>query len=758
MMQIHGYPPNLVVEVQSIIDQANKGQVPVNTALEDIWQKLSDLKITRTMTMMVDNVMCHPCNRGKLGLNGHNVHRNIHHVDNAGVDLNELGKSNCFELCPLEPTKSKQIAWNARLVKSANGLLADLNGSETVMSVGTGHFTAGCRAVKSGCRTPFPDLADAKGNLAQDRFRKKDHRWSVCFDKGWMWRVWPWQAEYAWPMLPDLAQRGLNSSHGVTSRSTELEVMVWVFEACKDAQGTQFTELLEAVKLSGPVCAQYITAVGKLAMQIGGGAKGSVLFFMDRFAKSFGENKILGQEFVEAVVSLNLSKTNSCNYVRTALVITNLISEKVVDGVAKLLTPSDVNRLNGLAKKSMAIGLNEFIKHAWAICESAWDAGYISEQSFDETCGRMMVRAILFCVDKQKLAPAGMTIGATIDDIKCAFRDDILETATGAPVDFGEMTFVEKRDEKDEKDKDTKEKSKTNLVSDEVLMHMLSDDQQNDPVVVCKRHGFQIKDYVKEKGVEDGGVFRIAAIGAVVELDSVDVFEGERFWNTPLEKFLDDWTKFNGKITTLLKVPQTGFPAFVDGDNAKCTAFQTLLEFEKAQTRDLQFAMNPSIVATNQAVPKNALRLAPFTMLSSMNVDSKKKSSLVINVGGVMVYPSAPNKPDKNEELDKYMFTPFWWVTKTSDPELANMAFASHKIGKVSFPILHNTHALHPNQRLYLYKENAVKMAMSNAIEKEDVGDGKEAEGAKGGTKRTRTSGGSAQQRKKSGAGASTGK
>ena len=269
-------------------------------------------------------------------------------MDNAGVDLNELGKANCFELCPLEPTKSMQIAWNARLVKNSKGLLAELNGSESVMSVGTGHFTAGCRAVKAGCRTPFPQLADANGCLAPDRFRKKDHRWSVCFDKGWVWRRWPWQAEVAWPSLPDLAQRALNSSHSVTSRSTELEGMVWVFESCKDSMnGIDFNDFLDAVSMSGPVCQPYIKAVGKLAMQIGGGAKGSVLFFIDRFAKSFGENKVLGQEFVESVAGLQLSKVNTCNFIRTALIVTALIAEKVVDGVAKLLTKSDVDRLSG---------------------------------------------------------------------------------------------------------------------------------------------------------------------------------------------------------------------------------------------------------------------------------------------------------------------------------------------------------------------------------------------------------------------------
>ena len=73
---IHGYRPSMVLKVQGMIDEANKGVLAPNTALEDIWAYLLDAKVVKTMHLQVDEVGCHPGNRGKLGLNPHNVRRN----------------------------------------------------------------------------------------------------------------------------------------------------------------------------------------------------------------------------------------------------------------------------------------------------------------------------------------------------------------------------------------------------------------------------------------------------------------------------------------------------------------------------------------------------------------------------------------------------------------------------------------------------------------------------------------------------------
>ena len=131
---VHGIPTKIILHVQDLIDQANNGTLAPNTALEDIAEICLEEGLLKEETFPVDDFMCHPCNRSKLGLNGSNVHKNGLSVDSVGVDLKELsnGKSMAFEVCPLEPAKSFQVQFNRHIIKQANGLLADLSGKDAL--------------------------------------------------------------------------------------------------------------------------------------------------------------------------------------------------------------------------------------------------------------------------------------------------------------------------------------------------------------------------------------------------------------------------------------------------------------------------------------------------------------------------------------------------------------------------------------------------------------------------------------------------
>ena len=84
---------------------------------------------------------------------------------------------------------------------------------------------------------------------------------------GWNWRVFPWQCEVAWPGLPDLCQQALNAMHGVSSRSTELETMVWLSDLQSDKD-----QCIAAAGAASPMCAPYIESVARLVDLISGGS------------------------------------------------------------------------------------------------------------------------------------------------------------------------------------------------------------------------------------------------------------------------------------------------------------------------------------------------------------------------------------------------------------------------------------------------------------------------------------------------------
>ncbi len=170
----HGYAAQLVDDVQAIIDATNRGEIAPNTAYEDISSMLTEHGIVEDKILQVDELGVHPSNRGRLGLNGHNVHRNGHEVDKVGCDLKELSKAAAFELCPLQPRRGEQLAFSQKVIAGSKGLLAPLTGQESHLTVGTGHWTSWVRALKASCRTPLADMTDGKGNfLLAERFRKK---------------------------------------------------------------------------------------------------------------------------------------------------------------------------------------------------------------------------------------------------------------------------------------------------------------------------------------------------------------------------------------------------------------------------------------------------------------------------------------------------------------------------------------------------------------------------------------------------------
>lgn len=89
--------------------------------------------------------------------------------------------------------------------------------------------------------------------------------------EGWEWWELPWEADIAWPLLADLAQRALNSSHAVSSRSSELEVMVNISVLMNEDEEATLKAVCDMTRLNGPHCAPYIESVGELATQISGG-------------------------------------------------------------------------------------------------------------------------------------------------------------------------------------------------------------------------------------------------------------------------------------------------------------------------------------------------------------------------------------------------------------------------------------------------------------------------------------------------------
>ena len=79
----------------------------------------------------------------------------------------------------------------------------------------------------------------------------------------------------------------------------------------------------------------YITKLAKLVTHCGGGTGVPLIKMMDRFAKNYGANKVVGEEMITTVVVLHVNVTQPMVMLRVAAVLTNLAADKVVDGVTR---------------------------------------------------------------------------------------------------------------------------------------------------------------------------------------------------------------------------------------------------------------------------------------------------------------------------------------------------------------------------------------------------------------------------------------
>ena len=300
--------------------------------------------------MHVNKVLVHPANRGGGMLGYHDVHVKGDHMLTAGCRLDKISDADAFELSRSAATRDLQISKNKKLVQGAAGCLAPVRGEETVLSVGCGHTAAFCRATNAGCKTPVKQLGLACGHLSldtilADKANKTSHPFRSMCEKGWEWFVIDSDVELAYPELPSLWQSALNASHSVQGQPLEMETASFVAERLVH---TSVEEAKMAAAAGSPNCLSYLDAIVHLVINHGGGPPDfAIIRYLDSFSKAYGKSIVLGEDFVRAVAYTTFSDDLSTIYslTRSGLLVTQLTSEKIVDGVAKMLNRSDVDKL-----------------------------------------------------------------------------------------------------------------------------------------------------------------------------------------------------------------------------------------------------------------------------------------------------------------------------------------------------------------------------------------------------------------------------
>ena len=205
-----------------------------------------------------------------------------------------------WELSSNPEVKARQVAFTATLAATCDGMMAEPSGIERFLLTASSHTTQFFKALCAGCRTPEAFLANDSGRLSAAVWRAADPKLDELLTEGWVWTVICHEVEAAYPSLPTLCQRALNSVNTTFAAESELEAALAVAAEAERAlaagsKAVNFEAIGNAVTAETQL--ESLGAVlGTFVQHYGGGAGAQFLKFLDVIAKEYDDSVSLGTE------------------------------------------------------------------------------------------------------------------------------------------------------------------------------------------------------------------------------------------------------------------------------------------------------------------------------------------------------------------------------------------------------------------------------------------------------------------------------
>ena len=346
-----------VVDEIDKIRWQDQSKVAIVSIFKELWNafRKHEMVSTTQVRLKPEDCLVHPKNRGGLGLNGHNAHKNAAGVDAIGADRSHASKNAfSFQLHPQMSTRQESISFNTNMAAASDELLAPPFGAENHESVGGGHMMGWCRAVKSRkCRTPIKEFQDPQGYIDYAR-ATQDPEMKIMVEDGYdFWSI-PWQIAEAFPNVPDIFQKALNAFNAVCCDSSELEVAVQIGTIADQCQGAvDWQQCILSATAANPPCKGYADLLMQLARDYGGGKGMPELKKLDVVMKKWNSNRRVGPVMLKEILSVSFDKIEKYPLVRLGLVLAALTSPTLAtDGTANLYSTQDIKKV---MKKPCAI-------------------------------------------------------------------------------------------------------------------------------------------------------------------------------------------------------------------------------------------------------------------------------------------------------------------------------------------------------------------------------------------------------------------
>ena len=708
------YSPALVAQVQALIDDDKK---PILSRWLEILEIFETNNITQRLQLKATLFLVHPSNRGKLGLNPHNAHRTGKNVIGVGGNADELKNAVGFELAPPGPARKEQTDFNKSLAELSTGLLAEVNGSEKYATIGCGHFTAFMRAAFGGCKTLEPTLQDSFGNIDKGLINR-DKQLNKLMHEGWMWTIIPYDAERAWPKLPDLGQRALNATNNVASQASELEIASTIAAFAEEEESSgrlpiDWAACTDRACQGNPPCKKYAALLGTFARMYGGGKGTPIVRQLDSFAKTLNQNLVLGEEYLTAVVEVKISDVKPCPRVRGALVACNLTATKSSDGIAKLLTKSDIQSLKGKDKVQSVFDLESKLEQAESfLTELVANKSLTDTQALDIR-GRLQVRSAAHLCGKGKLTFEGVEY-KSVDRIVEVFFDEVQKVLPGAKCPAA---------------------SSATVATTPAPSELLNFQDVSDAKRLATGKGFNVGNLVYDKAIGQSVLFCIKALGDTVSLERRELLPRGPATQTAVDlpAFLKEWSIYKGSPPLLLEEAAVALrtPLTTEAiklDMTRALMFAALHDYAKLQEKHCcsnmfhvvlhAQAVNNAVYAAKR-ISKHSLVLVPSVSLQYIGFTKGPSAiptghNVTVNGHIFEVYLSKPLQPNYEEsskpaaEWDKNACVhPYFYVSTTTTKGEVTMSKTIVEHKGCRFPVLRNEREVQELEQLCVFDESA---------------------------------------------------
>ena len=150
--------------------------------------------------------------------------------------------------------------------------------------------------------------------------------------------------------------------------------------------------------------------------------EGELVEFLAGFSRDYAPNMILGQEFLQATIETVLHPTLIMPFTRVSLMAANMSSpvNKVVDGIARLVTKTDVERLKSTKLRSDVEKLEAFLNKQWTTIKAGSHPKHVVYKVF----GKLAIRAVLLTLKKEKQGSEGKEYKSLVD-IELQMQEDL---------------------------------------------------------------------------------------------------------------------------------------------------------------------------------------------------------------------------------------------------------------------------------------------------------------------------------------------